>query len=396
MKILMIASLYRPYARGGAEVVFQTLVDELKKNHDVVVVTVRPWRGFRSLVPVMSFEDGVRVWRFFPFNLFSFVTILKRPLILRLFWHIIDAFNAHAYFAIRSILKHEHPAIVLTHNLKGVGLTIPRAIARSGIPHIHTVHDIQLIYPSGILGFGEERHLWNRMMSFISSAVTRMLFQSPSAVVFASRFVSDVHARRHFFPRSQQKVLSNPYRMTFEDTPSPEPASSIITFAFIGQLEEHKGILLLLRAWAEWKRADVRLIVAGKGSQESSVCVAATRDSRIMYIGYCDDVSSLLARVSFVIVPSLCYENAPLIILESCAHGVPVVGARIGGIPEYIEDGISGFLFSPGDRQSLIDALERVSRERHTYADLSRNARARVEDKTSERYCVALLSMADI
>lgn len=394
MKILMIASLYRPYARGGAEVAFQTLVDELKKNHDVVVVTVRPWRGFRSFFPDISSEDGVRVWRFFPLNLFSFVTILKRPLILRLFWHIIDAFNVHAYFAIRSILKHEHPDIVLTHNLKGVGLTIPRAIARSGIPHIHTVHDIQLMYPSGILIFGEERHLWNRMMSFISSEVTRMLFQSPSAVVFPSRFLLDLHARRHFFPRSQQKVLSNSYCMTFEDTPSPEPASSIITCAFIGQLEEHKGILLLLRAWSEWKRDDVRLIVAGKGSRESSVCAAATRDSRIAYVGYCDDIASLLARISFVVVPSLCYENAPLIILESCVQGVPVVGARIGGIPEYIEDGINGFLFSPGDRQSLINMLERACSAHHTYADFSRNARARVEDKTIERYCVALLSMA--
>lgn len=391
MKIVMIASLYRPYTRGGAESMFQTLVDELKKNHDVVVVTVRPWRGVRSLVPDVLHEEGVRIWHFFPLNFFSFITILKRPLIVRLFWHIIDALNVHTYFVIRLILKHEHPDIVLTHNLKGIGLTVPRAIAHSGIAHVHTVHDIQLMYPSGILTFGEEMHIWNRMMSFVSSAVTRMLFQSPPTVVFPSRFLFDLHARHHFFSRSEQKVLPNPYPATPEDMSRAQHASSIITFTFIGQLEEHKGMPLLLRAWSTWKRDDVRLIVAGQGSQEFLVREAAIRDPRIAYVGYCDDVTALLGRVSFVIIPSLCYENAPLIILESCAQGVPVVGARIGGIPEYVQDGVNGFLFVPGDERSLVNALERACAALEQYRDLSRHARESVRPYTIEGYCAALL-----
>lgn len=391
MKIFMIASLYRPYSRGGAEVVFQALVDELKKSHDVVVVSLCPWAGVRSLIPCVSREDGVRVWRFFPLNIFSFITILKRPFFLRFFWHIIDAFNIHSYFIIRSLLKKERPDIVLTHNLKGIGLTIPVAIAQSRIQHIHTAHDIHLVEPSGILIVGTERFLANRIMSFISSLATRWLFGSPAAVVFPSCFLLDFYIRRNFFPRSKRIVLKNPHENTKIEMRREQRAASAMTFAYVGQLEHHKGVAFLLRAWSAWKQNDALLLIAGRGTLESVVRGAARRDSRIVFSGYCDDVVQFLNSVSFVVVPSLCYENAPMIILESGACGVPAIGARIGGIPEYINDNVNGFLFSPGNEQSLIDALEQAIASRGKYDELSQQAKNSVRTYTIQHYCEQLL-----
>ncbi|MBI4252564.1 glycosyltransferase [Candidatus Uhrbacteria bacterium] len=398
MKILMIASLYRPYVRGGAEVVFQMIVDELKKNHDVIVVSTYPWRGFHSLIPQLSQEEGVRVYRFFPLNIFSFITILRRPFFLRAFWHVFDAFNIHSYYAIRSLLKKERPDVVMTHNLKGIGLTIPRAIARMRIPHIHTVHDIGLVYPSGIVLYGEESTRANRCLACVSGAITRRLFGSPRVVIFASRFLKDFYARHSFFSQSRSVVIQNP----IYQIPAPARERSRIAnegptmFAFVGQLEPHKGIKFLLRSWQNWKCADVRLHIAGAGSDEAAVRQATARDSRITYTGYSQDVPSFLAKSSFVIVPSLCYENAPMIIFESGAMGIPVVVADIGGMAEYIEEGVNGFLFLPGDEQSLIDALERAATARGRYAELSLAATLFAAPHTCERYCASLFREADL
>ncbi|MBI4599862.1 glycosyltransferase [Candidatus Uhrbacteria bacterium] len=394
MKIVLIASLYRPYSRGGAEVVFQMVVDELKKHHDVVVVSTCQWRGFRSLIPRMTQEEGVRVYRFFPLNIFSFITLLHRPpIILRALWYVFDTFSIHSYWVIRSLLKKERPDGVMTHNLKGIGLTVPRAIAASRIPHIHTVHDIGLVYPSGILLHGEESTLANRCMAFVSGAITRRLFGSPPAVIFASRFLKDFYARHAFFPRSRGAVIQNPIQQNgvlAREHPSINDDGRT-TVAFVGQLEPHKGIEFLLRAWENWGREDARLNIAGKGSVEARVRQAAARDSRITYAGYCQDVPSFLADTSFVIVPSLCYENAPMIIFESGALGIPVIAPSIGGIAEYIEEGVNGFLFTPSDERSLIEALERATAVApEIYEVLSKNAKNSVRDYTVQRYCERL------
>lgn len=393
MKIVMIASLYRPHTLGGAEVVFQMIVDELKKTHEVIVISARQWQGFRSFVPQMSDEEEVRVYRFFPLNICSFITFLRLPFFVRILWHILDACNIHSYWVTRSILKKERPDVVITHNLKGIGLTIPRAIASLRIPHVHTVHDIQLIYPSGVLLYGEEKSVSNRVMSFVSGVMTRWLFRSPSVIIFASYFLKNFYARRSFFWHADKIVIPNPISRIIsgkEECPLSNDGK-IVTFAFVGQLETHKGIEFLLRAWAAWKRDDVRLHIAGRGCTETAVRNAVRGDSRIKFFGYCDDVPSFLGHVSFVIVPSLCYENAPMVILESAALCIPAVVSRIGGMAEYIHDGVNGFLFVPGDVQSLIDAMERVLAAPEQYSDLSRNARESVRPYTIARYCAALL-----
>lgn len=393
MKIVMIASLYRTHTLGGAEVVFQMIVDELKKTHEVIVISTHQWKGFRSFVPQMSDEEEVRVYRFFPLNICSFITFLRLLFVVRILWHILDACNIHSYWVTRSILKKERPDVVITHNLKGIGLTIPRAIANLCIPHVHTVHDIQLVYPSGVLLYGEERLVSNRVMSFFFSVMTRWLFRSPSVVIFASHFLKNFYTCHSFFQHAHKIVIPNPIsrNITVGEGCPRSNDGKIVTFAFVGQLETHKGIEFLLRAWAAWKRDDVRLHIVGRGCTEAAMRHAARSDSRIKFFGYCDDVPSFLGHVSFVIVPSLCYENAPMVILESAALGIPAVVSRIGGMAEYIQDGVNGFLFVPGDEQSLIDALVRARTAQEQYGDLSRNARESVRHYTIAGYCEALL-----
>jgi len=395
MKILLVASLYKPYSRGGAEVVFSSIVDELKKNHEVSVATIVPFQGLRSFFPSVTNEAGVRVYRFCPLNVFSFVYIMGKPTILRLLWHVIDMFTIHSFFAVRSIIKKEQPDVVMTHNLKGIGYTIPAAVRSCSVAHVHTIQDLQLLYPVGTLLFGEEKAPINTtILVRLYAAINKWLFGSPSIAVFASQFLHDYYTERGFFKKSKIIIVPNPIHL---NAPREQQGTDRVhqrpyTFSFFGQLEKHKGILFLIDVFKKWKRADVRLLIGSRGSLQAEVQQRIADDPRMQYMGFIDDLPTFLASVHFAIMPSLCYENSPMITFENLAVGTPVIVSRIGGAAEPIQDGVNGFIFLPGNEQSLLDTLERaVKSVEECYDTLSKNAQKSVLDYSVERYCEQLL-----
>src|SRR4030042_5548396 len=107
MKICIITSLYKPYSKGGAEIVVEDIVNGLAgKGHEVLVVTagLNFMHGKIPLTPPLR-KGETNVIRFYPWNLFWFGDIDKKPIWLRLPWHIIDVFNAYSYFKIKKILQ---------------------------------------------------------------------------------------------------------------------------------------------------------------------------------------------------------------------------------------------------------------------------------------------------
>ena len=86
-----------------------------------------------------------------------------------------------------------------------------------------------------------------------------------------------------------------------------------------------------------------------------------------------------LINCSFGVLPSEWYENCPYAVLEAFALGTPVVASAIGGIPELVEDGISGLLVSPGDPRALAAGLQRMLECNRTLSDMGRAGRECVE-----------------
>jgi glycosyltransferase involved in cell wall biosynthesis len=95
-------------------------------------------------------------------------------------------------------------------------------------------------------------------------------------------------------------------------------------------------------------------------------------------------LAEALAGARGVVIPSEWYENAPMSVLEAMACGKPVIGARIGGIPEMIEDGVTGYLFEPGNAADLRETLERfLALPEAAVAEMGRAARRKVEKENS-------------
>lgn len=392
MKIVIITSLFRPLSRGGAEIIVGSIADELKKNHDITVITTRSWGGLSSLVPCTSHEDGMTIIRYFPLNIFSFATIDTRPIFLRMTWHVFDLFSLHTYFVVRSLLRRIEPGCVMTHNLKGIGYTVPLAIRSLNLFHIHTLHDIQLVVPSGLLMHGEESVEYS-ILSRLHAGPSRMFFASPHIVISPSRFLVDYYRRHRFFSKSKIRVIRNPIPSIGVDESSRSLNGCVIHFIAVGNLNRAKGMIFVLRTFLRWDYLQARLTVIGDGFDREEMESLSQADTRIRILGRLTHEQTLkIMRIShYVIVPSLCYENSPAVILESFANGVPVIVADIGGAAELVREYGGGYCFSPGSEAELRACLTRACAESN-YREMSARVQRFAAMHNIEQYCSLLIN----
>ena len=165
-----------------------------------------------------------------------------------------------------------------------------------------------------------------------------------------------------------------------------EPGSHVV--GVVARLEPEKGHPTLLEAWPQVLRAvpDAYLLVVGEGSQREALEQQASAlriAHRVVFTGRRDDVPAVTAALDVAVLPS--YREAQgLSVLEAMALSRPVVASNVGGIPEMIDDGLTGLLVPPHDAPALASAITRLLVD-HSYADMLAR---RGHDAVHERFCV--------
>ena len=355
MKICLINNLYAPYNKGGAERVLENIVHALKKEHEVFVVSTKPHNAQRITHNAREIINYQIPSLYYNLN--------KIPAAFRLFWHVWDMLGLISCFRIYGILKKEKPDVVMTHNLKGVSFLIPRLLKILKIKHIHTLHDIQLIHPSGLMFYGKEKKI-DGMLAKAYQVVCRFLFDSPKLIISPSNWLLQMHTDRGFFKDSEKKVISNPAPVILErsengaiESPRDTEILSLrsrmtkdgaMTFLYVGQIERHKGAHILINAFKKLE-GDYELLIAGSGSKLEEL-KKNTDDTRIKFLGSKskEEVKELMQKADCLVVPSLCYENSPTVIYEAFANNLPVIASDLGGIPELLD---KDFLFKPEENE---------------------------------------------
>jgi len=379
MKIVLIHNLYGVYSRGGAETAVEMMAENFKKNGDeVFIITTRPIIH-RQEIKTEKAKDENKIY-YLPS---LFYNLSRIPFPLRIFWHFGQFFSLKSR-RIKKILRVEKPDLIITHNLLGLSFLIPPLIRRLKIKHWHFLHDIQLIHPSGLMLWGQEKKI-SGLSAKIYRLLTRALFASPEKIISPSHWLLDLHNQYGFFknseteirpfvwPKEQGALNSNQLKtqtasnndrsatQTASDQAGPaesapiELKQKIKKFLFIGQIEKQKGIFLLIKAFKKISNPDIKLTIAirGGGASMAAAKEAATGDKRISFIGPLsyEEAEKIKAANDCLIVPSLCYENSPTVIYGARAAGLRVIAANLGGIPEII--GTEDKLFNPGDEEDL-------------------------------------------
>ena len=382
MKICLINNLYQPFNRGGAERVVETIANGLiKAGHEVFIICTKP--RFSKL-RITNYKLRIYYLNSLYYNL------NKLPKFFRLVWHLWDMFDIVGYFKIKKILQRENCDAVIANNLMGVGFLAVPAVKRLKIKLIQIVHDIQLIHPSGLLRFGEENKI-NTLLARNYAGLMSRIVDSPDIVIFPSRWLMDIHLDKIFFIKSKRIVLPNPIETSRKAIGGNSAAG--FKFIFIGQIEEHKGVFLLIEAFKTIKRKypEAELTIAGNGSKRTE---AEALGAGVKFLDWPGEAAAdkLLSSSHCLVYPSLVYENCPNAIQRALAAGLPVLASELGGIPELLSKN-AGLLFKPADERALADKMAWVLDNKNNLSAIIQAGQAKAELFKTENYLKEILPL---
>jgi len=272
------------------------------------------------------------------------------------------------------------------------------------IPIVMTAHDLKLCCPAykmlnrgGICEKCKGGNLLNVALNrclrdsvtvsslvMVESAVHRLLGlyrDNLDRIVVPSEFFRNKHIEWGW---PAEKLIYVPNFVRADAfTPRVEPGDY---FFYFGRLALEKGVATLIRATA---RTGVRLRIAGTGPEEAMLkALAKEVGGDIEFLGFVSGapLRTLVREARAIVLPSEWYENAPMSLLEAYASAKPVIGARIGGIPEMVNEGKTGWLFESGSVDALAERLRWMqSQPDAEIASMGAQGRRLVEENFNER-----------
>ena len=294
----------------------------------------------------------------------------------RLIWSLIDTWNPHPYIVIKQILRKERPDIVHIHTPIAVSLSVFNAVKSLNIPIVFTLHEYFLICKRSFLLRGKEEICYypNMFCRFYRRLSKKIVDSMPDVVISPSKFALDMMVKHGFFEHSMKIVLPN--GIAIPERPIVHIDNSYIDVLYLGSLSRHKGVHLLVKAFAEIDDKKLRLHIAGGGPLLEYLKKSVRDNDRIKFYGWIsgEEKDGLLRLADILVLPSIWFENFPVSIQESFCYSTPVIGSKIGGIPELIRDDYNGFLFEPGNVSELKNILEGLTKDPVKLKKLGANA----------------------
>ncbi|HEX4669360.1 MAG TPA: glycosyltransferase family 4 protein [Solirubrobacterales bacterium] len=387
MRILVLSNLFPPAVLGGYEVECAGVVERLRRDHEVLVLTSR--RERHGAPPE---EEGVvRELPFLPYRRLN---------------RLLTPFQAlSAAKAARRALRDFRPDLVYVWNGSQIPQVAIRILERSGAAVAYRVceHWFGELYDSDAFMRGLSGGPWRWIMQATNAAPS--LRVDPSTVVDAAvSWNSETLRRLTPVPATVRPVLE---RTIFPATERSEVfaatarrAGPDLTIGFAGRIGPHKGVDIALRAVAELRdrhALDVHLDLAGSGDaayvrELEGLAAELGIEPAVDFLGELtpDELAGLFSTLRAIVVPSVWQEPAGLVLIEAALGRVPVIASSVGGIPEILHDGEHALLCPPGDSAALADAIARTLAEpAETEARVTR-AFDRVQAFRAERYYEAM------
>jgi glycosyltransferase involved in cell wall biosynthesis len=373
-KILFVSTLYAPHNVGGAEATVRQLAEEtVRRGREAVVATLSPDGEART-----AEVGGVRVHYLPLANLFFLHDGRRRPALARRLWHLLDAWNPVMAGRLGRILDREAPDVVNTHNLQGFSVAAWAAVSQRGLPLVQTLHDYYTACAnSAMFRDGGNCASPCRDCRLLGIARRRLSGRPDVVTTVSRRLFERIHAAGVFTRTTDVRVIRN---ANAADPPLRPPSTGgPLRIGFLGRLEPVKGLELLFEAVSRLPAGAVSLAVGGTGE---AAYVADLRrryeGPGVRFDGWVEP-ERFLTEIDVLAVPSVWEEPLSRVSHEAMGQGVPVIGARIGGIPEIVRDGETGWLFTPGDAGDLAHVLDRLIVEQPDWNAVALRCRTHAE-----------------
>jgi glycosyltransferase involved in cell wall biosynthesis len=191
------------------------------------------------------------------------------------------------------------------------------------------------------------------------------------------------HLKRRYEAEGYRDILVLPLGYHQPARVNPLCFKGKLKIAFIGNIERHKGVTVLLNELLKIQPDRIEINIHGR-AKDPTYYSEAKRAARQyppgmvkFHGGYRSDqdLPHIFSQNHLLIFPSIWEENAPLVVREAILHGLAVVGSKLGGVPEVIEDGVNGFLFDPFIKGDLLEIIRHILTEPDTLKRITQGAR---------------------
>jgi glycosyltransferase involved in cell wall biosynthesis len=401
MKIILVNKYL--YPKGGAEVA-TLMTSELLKSHGHEVFL---WGMDHPENPDYPLK------KYFVSNIdyYARYSLLKK---IAIAVKILYSFEAKKKFG--KVLDLVKPDIVHLNNIAHqISPSILIPIKKRKIPVVMTLHDYKLVCPVyTLLRNGKPCELCRHKRyyhcvlnkcsknSYAKSLVSAIemylhhtildIYRKIDCFIAPSEFLRIKISEMGF----SAKIIHIPNYLFINGFHPENSITHMKTILYVGRLSYEKGVTLLLQAMND---VDANLIIIGDGpirkELEDYVQVSGLK-SRVSFLGYVNHIVlvGVMRSAFFAVCPSLCYEVFSLFSIEAFAMQLPVVGARIGGIPELVIDGITGLTFTPGNADDLREKILYLLDHPEQVKKMGQTARLRVEKRyTSEMHYQRLVGV---
>jgi len=404
MKILIVNKFF--YSKGGAEnSMFSIAKNLLLHKHDVRFFSMKSSRNVQS-------DDEKYFVSEIDFN------SLKSPFEkLKAFFRVLYSFEAKK--KIEVLIKEFKPDVLQTHNIEHqITPSIFFVAKKYNAKIIKFLHDFKVVCPAYNMLWGDgticpglcrdNKFFWctikrcshNNFFWSLTNTLEMYLhhnilhsYNLVEVFISPSRFLKDKVEEMGF----KKKIVVLP-NFVWLDEFEPSYEFEENTICYFGRLSKEKGLFTLLNAV---KGLNVKLKIIGEGLLKDELQKVAASFSlcdkeNIKFLGHKtgEELKNEIKKSMFVVLPSVCYENNPRTVLESFALGKPVIGSRIGGIPELVIDGITGYTFEVGNVEDLKEKIVYLVKNPQKVVELGKNARKFVEENHNpEKYYEKLMEV---
>lgn len=311
-------------------------------------------------------------------------------------------------------LEEFKPDVVHINNFqRQLSASIIDAVKEKNIPLIMTAHDLNPICPASIMLYNGEvcedcitkgytscikkKCIKNSMLKSVLGYIEKKYYDLHKIFCKVDCIISPSEFNKNQLLKGKLKCNDITVIHNFvNETEKTDYTLGDGAFYF-GRLSKEKGILNLIEAINNIPGA--RLIIAGDGPERENIQAYIKEhklENRITLLGYLNqnDIRENIRKCRFVTVPSIWYENCPYSILETMEIGKPIIGSKIGGIPELIQDGINGFTYEHNDVTKLTNILMKLFGNDETVKQFSKNSKQIfIQNYSAEAYYNKLMTV---
>lgn len=311
-------------------------------------------------------------------------------------------------------LEEFKPDIVHINNFqRQLSASIIDAVKEKNIPLIMTAHDLNPICPASIMLYNGEvcedcitkgytscikkKCIKNSMLKSVLGYIEKKYYDLHKMFCKVDCIISPSEFNKNQLLKGKLKCNDITVIHNFvNETEKTDYTLGDCAFYF-GRLSREKGILNLVEAINNIPGA--RLMIAGDGPEKENIQAYIKEhklEDRITLLGYLNqnDIRENIRKCRFVAVPSIWYENCPYSILETMEIGKPIIGSKIGGIPELIQDGINGFTYEHNDVSELTNKLKKLFNNDETVKQFSKNSKKIfIQNYSAEAYYNKLMAV---